>query len=166
MPSSSSAARSRRVVRAEDLDVVSLSSQSDASSESEGEEETGSELSDALDSEGPRKKRKVSLDVEVEPVDDEPYTTPVVSSIQVPSRIKRKSTSTATAVKLDVEPQTTPGAVPVDPNTTFESLNLRPMLVSSLANMAIKRPTGIQKFCIPEVRHFIVIWSCRMCADT
>lgn len=154
MPSSSSsaAARSQRVVRGEDLDVISLSSQSDASSESGSEEETGSELSDALDSEGPRKKRKVSLDVEVDPVDDEPYHAPVVSSIQVPSRIKRKPTSTATAVKPDAEPQTTPGLVPIDPNTTFESLNLRPMLVSSLANMAIKRPTGIQKFCIPEVR--------------
>ncbi|KAK3332495.1 P-loop containing nucleoside triphosphate hydrolase protein [Cercophora scortea] len=40
---------------------------------------------------------------------------------------------------------------PLDANTTFESLNLRPWLVQSLANMAIKRPTGIQKASIPEI---------------
>jgi superfamily II DNA/RNA helicase len=39
----------------------------------------------------------------------------------------------------------------VDPQTTFESLNVKPWLVKSLNSMAIKRPTGIQKGCIPEI---------------
>jgi ATP-dependent RNA helicase DDX49/DBP8 len=34
---------------------------------------------------------------------------------------------------------------------TFESINVQPWLVASLANMAITRPTGIQKACIPEI---------------
>jgi ATP-dependent RNA helicase DDX49/DBP8 len=40
---------------------------------------------------------------------------------------------------------------PTDPDTSFDSLGVRPWLVQSLANMAIKRPTGIQKGCIPEI---------------
>ncbi|KAK4990200.1 putative RNA helicase [Elasticomyces elasticus] len=35
--------------------------------------------------------------------------------------------------------------------SSFATLNVDPWLVASLANMAIKRPTGIQKGCIPEI---------------
>ncbi|KAI6567946.1 putative RNA helicase [Pyricularia oryzae] len=40
---------------------------------------------------------------------------------------------------------------PTDQNTTFESLGVEPWLVQSLANLAVKRPTGIQKGCIGEI---------------
>ncbi|KAI6380863.1 putative RNA helicase [Pyricularia grisea] len=40
---------------------------------------------------------------------------------------------------------------PTDQNTTFESLGVEPWLVQSLANLAVKRPTGIQKGCIAEI---------------
>lgn len=40
---------------------------------------------------------------------------------------------------------------PVDPQISFAALNVKPWLVTSLSNMAIKRPTGIQKGCIPEI---------------
>jgi ATP-dependent RNA helicase DDX49/DBP8 len=35
--------------------------------------------------------------------------------------------------------------------STFANLNVHPWLVASLSNMAITRPTGIQKGCIPEI---------------
>jgi ATP-dependent RNA helicase DDX49/DBP8 len=35
--------------------------------------------------------------------------------------------------------------------TTFANIDVHPWLVRSLANMAITRPTGIQKGCIPEI---------------
>lgn len=35
--------------------------------------------------------------------------------------------------------------------TSFVNLNVKPWLVSSLANIAISKPTGIQKGCIPEI---------------
>ncbi|KAF2428771.1 ATP-dependent RNA helicase DBP8 [Tothia fuscella] len=34
---------------------------------------------------------------------------------------------------------------------TFETINVQPWLVAALSNMAITRPTGIQKACIPEI---------------
>lgn len=36
-------------------------------------------------------------------------------------------------------------------DSTFASLNLSPWLIGSLSAMAIKRPTAIQKACIPEI---------------
>ncbi|KAI9699621.1 MAG: putative RNA helicase [Bogoriella megaspora] len=36
-------------------------------------------------------------------------------------------------------------------NSSFANLGVAPWLVASLSNMAIKRPTGIQKECIPEI---------------
>ena len=36
-------------------------------------------------------------------------------------------------------------------NTTFASLDVAPWLVSSLAGMAIRQPTGIQTGCIPQI---------------
>jgi ATP-dependent RNA helicase DDX49/DBP8 len=35
--------------------------------------------------------------------------------------------------------------------STFAALDVAPWLVNSLKNMAIKRPTAIQKACIPEI---------------
>lgn len=82
---------------------------------------------------------------------------PILTSFAAPSRIKKKGAATAptakaapAAVELEDVSQTQVLA-PVDPNTTFSALKVRPWLVQSLANMAIKRPTGIQKGCIPEI---------------
>ncbi|XXG96755.1 Cytoplasmic GTPase/eEF2-like protein (ribosomal biogenesis) [Hypoxylon texense] len=129
-----------------------LDSQAESTSESESEAE-----SDSLDNNASRKKRKLSIDSSPAAVADLG-----TSSINVPSRIKRKTAgagSGAAAVQTKLPeglppaaiPLNTPVAAPVDRNTTFESLKLRPWLVQSLANMAIKRPTGIQKACIPEI---------------
>ncbi|CAK7568111.1 MAG: Putative RNA helicase [Sporothrix epigloea] len=42
-------------------------------------------------------------------------------------------------------------AAPTDPNTTFSAISVKPWLVQSLSNMAIRRPTAIQKGCIPAI---------------
>ncbi|KAI1448337.1 DEAD-domain-containing protein [Annulohypoxylon stygium] len=125
-----------------------------SSAKSDTSESASDAESDSLDSAASRKRRKISSDLA--PIADDLGT----SSINVPSRIKRKNTAVAQTKTLGDSAQgSTPTAVstinsvtaPVDRHTTFESLKLRPWLVQSLANMAIKRPTGIQKACIPEI---------------
>ncbi|KAL3427089.1 DEAD/DEAH box helicase [Phlyctema vagabunda] len=92
--------------------------------------------SDSLDSNVSRKRRRIS------PAREEP----LLSAVSAPSRIKAKS-------QPDRVPQSSNASTlaPTDPNTTFASLSVRPWLVASLGAMAIKRPTGIQKGCIPEI---------------
>jgi len=95
--------------------------------------------SDSLDSQTSRKRRRVS------PVDDD--AAPFVPSTSVPSRIKAK-------VQAKETPKEVPNGTilaPVDSTTTFSALDVKPWLVGSLGSMAIKRPTGIQKGCIPEI---------------
>lgn len=121
--------------------------------------------SDSLDSDAPRKRRRTSPtidDIVAQLEDEEEDDTPVapVKPVfnNVPSRIKKKQpeasktekTEEATPALPVPEPASTV-SVPIDANTTFDALNVRPWLVQSLANMAIKRPTGIQKGCIPEI---------------
>lgn len=154
MRAKTSATKEPQTSPLEELEVHSLSDQSDASNESEDEGDATSD-SDALDSDAPRKKRKVSVEMEVDPEDDEPYQASVISSIQAPSRIGRRTAqplnTASQSLPLDTDPAPAATSVPVDPYTTFEALKLRPWLVQSLSNMAIKRPTGIQKACIPEI---------------
>ncbi|KAF2637272.1 DEAD-domain-containing protein [Massarina eburnea CBS 473.64] len=93
-------------------------------------------MSDIDEQDGSRKRRRLSPpDVALPPVN----TT---------SRIKAKKPSQAAA-------QTTSGA-PSAPDTslekaTFASIGVTPWLVSSLASMEIRKPTGIQKSTIPEI---------------
>lgn len=133
------------------------------SGDSNNEEEHDSDSdSDSLDSTAPRKRRRVSPQLEEEGDDDDEEDIPKapVSFISAPSRIKRKTTSAekptrpeSTDEATTQQPDPFGGATtaPTDPNTTFESLGVHPWLVRSLNNMAIRRPTGIQKGCIPEI---------------
>ncbi|KAL6891265.1 P-loop containing nucleoside triphosphate hydrolase protein [Trichoderma longibrachiatum] len=130
--------------------------------------------SDYLDSANARKRRRTSPELQVgedeseedeEDDDDEEdggSKAPklVVPSIAVPSRIKRNvekkedgavSKPSATSQSQPQPQSQNPILAPTDPNTTFSALNVRPWLVQSLGNMAIRRPTGIQKGCIPEI---------------
>jgi ATP-dependent RNA helicase DDX49/DBP8 len=107
---------------------------------SDDSDESGSENSydsDSLDNNESRKRRRVC------PV---PVDAPLVPTTSVPSRIKAKAKPVDTP-----NPVTSSVSAPTDPVTTFESLNVKPWLVKSLGAMAIKRPTGIQKGCIPEI---------------
>ncbi|KAF6838720.1 DEAD/DEAH box helicase [Colletotrichum plurivorum] len=135
---------------ADDEDPASSSANSsDAESES-----------DYLDSPASRKRRRTEppanpdlaglLDDDDDD-DNEEELKAVISTIQAPSRFKRAAAVQQTPETPRQAPSQTGITAPTDPNTTFSSLNVRPWLVQSLANMAIKRPTGIQKGCIPEI---------------
>jgi hypothetical protein len=115
-------------------DEASDVSQSDSDSQSGNE----SSDSDSLDSQASRKRRKFSP-VEID--------APLVPTISVPSRIKSKVQENG-----NIEDTSNPAILaPVDSTITFSALNVKPWLVGSLGAMAIKRPTGIQKGCIPEI---------------
>jgi ATP-dependent RNA helicase DDX49/DBP8 len=124
--------------------------------EASNHSDEGSQGSDSLDSSEPRKRRKVSPDLEGESDDLQDLRTAAASSVRAPSRIRRKlpqqARSAATTAKEEDAPEPARGIlVPTDSNTTFDSLGVNQWLVQSLANMAIRRPTGIQKGCIPEI---------------
>lgn len=122
-------------------------------SEVEEEEQTGSEDdSDSLDSTNSRKRRRLSPALDPDSDDDVPVSKiSIPSRISAPSRIKASSKSTLPAPALEASLPNTSILAPIDQNTTFDSLGLKPWLVNSLASMAIRRPTGIQKGCIPEI---------------
>lgn len=128
----------------EEEDEVSSSSKPSPSS-AESSDDSGPSDSDSLDSQSSRKRRKTS-----QTRDDAPIT----SRFSAPSRIKSVS-----SVKQDVVPAETvfakaAGSVGVSvplQQTSFEALDVKPWLVGALGAMAIKRPTGIQKLCIPQI---------------
>ncbi|PHH67540.1 hypothetical protein CDD82_1376 [Ophiocordyceps australis] len=110
--------------------------------------------SDRLDCTLSRKKRKrlaahepdISRRANAHQEDgDDDAILPIASSIAASSRVKRATQNTNAAL-----PQSRILA-PTDAGASFSALQVRPWLVDSLANMAIRRPTGIQKACIPEI---------------
>lgn len=132
-----------------DQTIGSVSDSDSDPGPSSGSDEEASD-SDSLDSSEPRKRRRTSA--------EEPRSPERVASFKptfsAPSRIKRtqQQQESATLTKDPKFDTTTTGVTaPVDHNTTFDSLGVSPWLVHSLASMAIKRPTGIQKGCIPEI---------------
>lgn len=102
---------------------------------------------------GQRKRRKLSE----ERSDSESEIAPVVTTLSTISRVKLGKSSDA------VQPVSrAPARVPTKDTgsspqkdakekTSFASIDVAPWLVASLASMEIKRPTGIQKACIPEI---------------
>ncbi len=140
--------------------AVELDSQSAGSGASSDSDFNSDSDSDSLDSTEPRKRRRTSPDAILESDDDEDAgpagSAKVIPSFSAPSRIKRgpaEKQKPGLPESPAEQSQNPPANVlaPTDPNTSFESLGVRPWLVRSLANMAIKRPTGIQKGCIPEI---------------
>ncbi|KAM3080907.1 putative RNA helicase [Clarireedia jacksonii] len=119
----------------------------DSSSGEEAEDSSNSDSdslnsdSDSLDSQASRKRRKISLD-------HNDINVPLITRTSVPSRVKAKAHQTSHDSKNNDN-----GAILAAPDTqtSFAALNVKPWLVASLGAMAIKRPTGIQKGCIPEI---------------
>ncbi|MCJ1351501.1 MAG: putative RNA helicase [Icmadophila ericetorum] len=91
-----------------------------------------------------RKRRRAS-DEETESPSKLPSTIPTVSRIR--PRIKDISQSTAPVLEKTVVSN---GKV-VDATSSFATLDVAPWLITSLAVMAIQRPTAIQKGCIPAI---------------
>ena len=112
-------------------------SSSDSASDSSSSANESSD-SHSLNGSASRKRRKISP-VEVD--------APLLPTTSVPSRIRARPQDNGN------DKQTSNGTVlaPLDTTTTFSALNVKPWLVGSLGAMAIKRPTGIQKGCIPEI---------------
>lgn len=71
------------------------------------------------------------------------------------SRIKRKDETEQEKVdSTEPDPVTIRDALEIglrSDESTFAALNVAPWLVGSLTTMAIRRPTAIQKACIPEI---------------
>lgn len=120
-------------------DEFEASSQEELSEASSSDSESQSD-SDSLDSPASRKRRKISPAADLEDA-------PRIHITSAPSRINSKIQSKATNAEAGN------GAVlaPVDTQITFSALDVKPWLVASLGAMAIKRPTGIQKGCIPDI---------------
>ncbi|OIW33304.1 DEAD/DEAH box helicase [Coniochaeta ligniaria NRRL 30616] len=158
MPSSTAPKPAARLRQRDSEPTVSDELESQSAGSGSGSDSDSD--SDSLDSTEPRKRRRTSPEAVLESDDDEDAEpaggAKVIPSFSAPSRIKRGPTEKQKS-SLSENPEeqfhNPPAKVlaPTDPNTSFESLGVRPWLVRSLANMAIKRPTGIQKGCIPEI---------------
>lgn len=127
----------------------------DSLSEDSGQSQNvgSSDESDYLDNSNARKRRRTSPlnhDVKADDDEDEEEFQAVISTIQVPSRVKKGAAQKKPPEARKPAKEATVLA-PTDPNIDFSALQVRPWLVQSLGNMAIKRPTGIQKGCIPEI---------------
>lgn len=150
MPSKNSIQGSKTVDRVS-IEAPGLSPQSNHNSSSDDEQDEQDDISqsdsdsdsdsDSLDSQASRKRRKTSQEPTQKDI-------PLIATTSVPSRVKAKSQKNS----LDAK-NVSNGAIlaPTDAQTTFAALNVKPWLVGSLGSMAIKRPTGIQKGCIPEI---------------
>lgn len=121
-----------------------------SSSEAEDVASDASISNDAIGAaERPTKRRRLSDS------SNDSYVAP--TSLPSLSRVKKKSQQVA-----ELEPQKAPEEDPVTakdalalglnaPESSFETLGLAPWLVGSLSTMEIRRPTAIQRSCIPEV---------------
>ncbi|OQE19869.1 hypothetical protein PENSTE_c014G08451 [Penicillium steckii] len=92
------------------------------------------------------KRRRLS-----ESSDDE-YVAP--APLPTLSRIKKKDDTKKPETKDEEEPVTIKDALEIGlraESSTFGDLNVSPWLVGSLTTMAVRRPTAIQKACIPEI---------------
>ncbi|EDU39674.1 SrmB Superfamily II DNA and RNA helicase [Pyrenophora tritici-repentis] len=97
---------------------------------------------------GARKRRKLSpCDGDESSGSEEtvPEPKPILAAAPSISRVKAKQQDQPQNVTV------TSSTPMVNQKLSFTSLNVAPWLVASLASMEIKRPTGIQASCIPEI---------------
>ena len=108
------------------------------------------------------KQKQADSDSESESDSNEPIPAP--APLPVASRIKKKetqnigregvNTSTTTATAGPENPVSIGDALELglqSTESTFSTMGVTPWLLGSLSNMAIRRPTAIQKACIPEI---------------
>jgi ATP-dependent RNA helicase DDX49/DBP8 len=125
-----------------------------ASSKDDTKSEEDSYLSEDSDMNQPDtndrapKRRRLS---ESEEEDDE-YVAP--APLPTVSRIKKKDETKKPEATEEEDPITIRDALEIGlraEESTFGALSVSPWLVGSLTTMAIRRPTAIQKACIPEI---------------
>lgn len=98
--------------------------------------------------ESPKKRRKLSPktdDRNIETVKNDTKPAMVTNS-----KIKAKKTGLLPS-QSPKSPGSVDRVVQKRESSTFAELGVHPWLVSSLSSLAITRPTGIQKGCIPEI---------------
>jgi ATP-dependent RNA helicase DDX49/DBP8 len=130
---------------------------------SDGEHSSDFDVQD--DTLPPKKRRKVSSSSR-SPSFSSPLSTPrpssqlsvsTTSAFPTPSRIKKKQHQNANGThsgQVEPDPVTSQDARDLGlqvTDSTFADLNVAPWLVNSLSTMAIRRPTAIQRACIPEL---------------
>jgi ATP-dependent RNA helicase DDX49/DBP8 len=94
------------------------------------------------------KRRRLSESDE----EDDEYVAP--APLPTVSRIKKKDETKKPEPTEEEDPVTIRDALEIGlraEESTFGALNVSPWLVGSLTTMAIRRPTAIQKACIPEI---------------
>jgi ATP-dependent RNA helicase DDX49/DBP8 len=122
-----------------------LSSEKSSPTCSDGEDlSISSGPEDDLDGLNPRKKRRVSPPGEV--LRWSATQTPIATMSRI--RPRQPESDHATRESMSAKLKSTTSKRERD---SFENINVQPWLVASLASMAITRPTGIQKACIPEI---------------
>ena len=94
---------------------------------------------ESFDQSGVRKRRRLS-----------PVEKPAAAPLATASRIKAKQTGPPSRIANGSNVPANP-VVTTSDKLSFASLNVSPWLIASLAAMEIKKPTGIQKECIPEI---------------
>ncbi|KAH6633179.1 hypothetical protein C7974DRAFT_310160 [Boeremia exigua] len=101
---------------------------------------------------GSRKRRKLSSSTEDSDhaSEDHQAAAPVPAlPASTISRIKTKSQTAPSSAKVTTTLQSS--ALSTKDKLSFASIDVAPWLVASLASMEIKKPTGIQAACIPEI---------------
>jgi ATP-dependent RNA helicase DDX49/DBP8 len=97
---------------------------------------------------GARKRRRLSPAEESSPELESAEPTKPLPAATI-SRVKAKQNAPQNAAKTSKA--SGQDVVPSKQAQSFSAINVAPWLVHSLASMEIKRPTGIQASCIPEI---------------
>jgi ATP-dependent RNA helicase DDX49/DBP8 len=92
-----------------------------------------------------RKRRRLSSESGASTIEPPP---PIPAAT---SRIKPRKVEVPTQQPGKIEHPTVLNGKVVDSKASFATLDVAPWLIASLAAMEIKRPTGIQKGCIPKI---------------
>ena len=148
----------RKTLTNQQTDTMAPSSPA-ASISDEARELSGSDISDIeedgvdIQTRAP-KRRRLSEDEDSND-DDEPIPAP--TPMPTLSRIKKKDPQAPTTQRTDTtdtNPELIRDAIEIglqSAESSFKALNVAPWLIGSLTTMAIRKPTAIQRACIPEI---------------
>jgi ATP-dependent RNA helicase DDX49/DBP8 len=109
----------------------------------------GNDLDQNLSQERASKRRRLSVS------SNDSYTAaPTPAPLPTLSRIKKKAPKDTTTESKEDNPVLIKDALEIGLNaeeSSFKRLNVAPWLVGSLTTMAVRKPTAIQRACIPEI---------------
>ena len=127
---------------------LTMSTSRSSISDSEASDVSSSSMSQSyekIDNDTSRKRRRIS------PESDASVAKPPLSGPSITSRIKPRKADKPSTNPGEIEHPTISNGKVVDSKASFATLDVAPWLIASLAAMEIKRPTGIQKGCVPKI---------------